>query len=247
MEISHMAIGIIKIIDSRYNEHIDEECIDIMQIKNICNLYKTKPKTESKDTPDSGKSPISAGRGNSARNTFEKSSTGEFSHMSNEIENTSLGEIIFSSPEFKKISGKTNKKNQSDILKSNEFMKKYIFFIKILYVCLKIQVDLFDINENIITLKNNYQLLKTLEIKKKQLIMDHIDILKIQHKNISQKIGLEYETYQHNYIIKIKIIDKILYSINKLIKSNIFEKTDNLLTLILPYFYTYTEFIEEYN
>ena len=209
MELSRMSMGIIKIIDKQYGEYIDDECLDIIQIKNICNLYKIKSNSNSTSV--------------------------------------SLSEINFSSPEFKKMSNKTKKKNQADVLKSNEFIKKYSFFIRIIYACLKISVDIFDINDNIATLKNNYQLIKSFDMKKKQYITEHLTILKAQHKNVSQKIGPDYETYFANYITKIKIIDKIVMSINKLIKGAVFDKTDNLLTLILPYFYTYTEFIEEYN
>jgi hypothetical protein len=209
MELSRMAMGIIKIIDKQYNEYIDDECLDIIQIRNICNLYKTKPNSNNRSI--------------------------------------SLSEINFSSPEFKKISTKIQKKNQADILKSDEFNKKYSFFIRTIYACLKTDVELFNINDNFMTLKNNYQLIKSLESKKKQFITEHLAILKVHYKNTSQKIGPDYETYFNNYITKIKIIDKIIMFINKLIKGNVFEKTDNLLTLILPYFYTYTEFIEEYN
>ncbi len=208
MELSRMSMGIIKIIDKQYNEYIIDECLDIIQIKNICNLYKIKVISNNSIT---------------------------------------LSELNLSSPEFKKINGKMNKKNQSNILKSDEFVKKYTFFIKIIYACLRMDVDIFDNNNSILTLKNNYKLIKTLELKKKQFITEHLNILKDQYKNISQKIGSDYDKYSHDYIVKIKIIDKICDSMNKLIKFNIFEKTDNLLTLILPYFYTYTEFIEEYN
>ena len=216
MELSRMSMGIIKIINKSYNEYIDEECLDIIQIKNICNLYKVNPVAQNKS-------------GTNTQNSV------------------TLSEINFSSPEFKKVSNVKNKKKQADILKSNEFIKKYSFFIRILYACLKIEIDIFDINNNIVTLKNNFQLLKAIEVRKKRLIADHIAVLKNQYKNISQKIDTDYENYCNNNLTKIKIIDKIMGSINKLIKSGILDKTDNFLTLILPYFYTYTEFIEEYN
>lgn len=209
MELSRMSMGIIKIIDKQYSEYIDDECLDIIQIKNICNLYKVKPNSNN--------------------------------------HSISLSEINFSTPEFKKISTKIQSKNQTDILKSAEFVKKYSFFIRTIYACLKIGVALFNANGGVATLKNNYQFIKSLETKKKQFIAEHQAILKAQHKNITQQISPDYEAYFNNYITKIKIIDKIVMSINKLIKGSVFDKTDNLLTLILPYFYIYTEFIEEYN
>mgnify|MGYP005847801399 CR=1 FL=1 len=204
-----MSIRIIKIIEKKYFEYFDDKCLDIIQIKNICNLYKIKSLSS---------------------------------------DSISLDKLTISSPNFKKIKlNKSAKKNQLNILKSPEFTKKYSFFIRILYACLKIDIDLFDINNDIITLKNNYHLIKSLESKKKQLISEHLTILKYQYKNISQKIDTDYVNYFENYIVKIKIIDKIMTSINKLIQNDVLDKTDNLLSLILPYFYTYTKFIEEYN
>jgi hypothetical protein len=112
---------------------------------------------------------------------------------------------------------------------------------------LKINLEIFDIKGGTMTLKNNYQLIRALEFKKKQLLLEHIGILRLKCKNITQNLGTEYEDYAQDFQNRIKIIDRILLIINKLIKCKIFEKTDNLLTLILPFFYTYTEFIEEYN
>ena len=211
MELSRMSMGIIRIIEKQYSEFIDDDCLDIIRIKDICNLYKPKSKKKTS-------------------------------------ESLSLSEIQFSSPQFKKINVRENrKKNQNEILVSDEFTKKYAFFIRIMYSCLKINVDIFNINSTIITIKNNYQLIKALDTRKKQLLVDHINILKIQHKNSNQEIDVNYESYCTNFLTKIKIIDKITGALNKLIKFGVFEKTDNLLTLILPYFYTYTDFIEEYN
>ena len=208
MEISRMSMGIIKIINRKYSEYINDY-LDIKHIKNICELYKFKQNTNN---------------------------------------SIGLSEINFSTPDFKKSTNdKKNKNNQAEILKSHEFIKKYAFFIRIIYACLKIDVNIFDIKNNIITLKNNYLLIKALELKKKELLVEHINTLKNQYRNISQKISIDYESYYENYLMKIKIIDKISGSIGRLIKLGVFEKTDNLLTLILPYFYTYSEYIEEYN
>ncbi len=209
---SRISIGIKKIISKQYSKYIDDECIDLMHIVNICDLYKIK--SDSKNA------------------------------------SITLSEINFSSPEFEKLSiikKNKKKKNQTDLLKSIEFTKKYRFFIRIMYACLKINVEMFDINDGILTLKNNYQLIKSLEFKKKQLISSHLEILKLQCKNITDMVGNDYEIFFSKYITKIKIIDLIMKHIYKLLDGNVFDKTDNLLTLILPYFYTYTEFIEEYN
>jgi hypothetical protein len=209
MELSRMSVLITKMIDIEYRQYNDNdnECLDIIQLKNICNLYKTK---------------------GSSTNSI------------------SLHSIVFSSPEFQKIN-KTSQKKQIDILKTPEFQKKYSFFIRVIFCCLKISITIFDIKDNVITMKNNYQLIKALELGKKKLIEQHMNILKQQHKHISQKINPDYDEYFHDYLIKVKLIDKISSSITKLIDTNILTKTDNLFSLVLPYFYKYDEFIEEYN
>lgn len=204
MELSRMAIGIIKMIDKKFPECVNEEYLDLIQIKNICNLYKNK--------------------------TLDQNSI-------------TLSEINLSSPQFKKT--KTNSK-EFELLKTEEFKKKYAFFIRIIYSCLKMDVDIFDIN-NVVTLKNNYHLLKAIENCKKKFIRSHMEILKEQYRNIDKKIDEDYHNFFQDYMVKIKILDKIICSINKLISTGIFEKMDNIFSLILPYFYKYTEYIEEYN
>ena len=206
-----MAIGIIKIIDAKYAKLVGDECLDIIQIKNICNLYKLK---------------------------------------TNESTSISLHDINITSPEFKKVKMKKTDKRQQpnmNILKSVEFQKKYRYFIKIIYVCLKMNVTLFDITNNITTLKNNYQLIRALELTKKNFVTEHINVLKNQQKRTTVKVDPDYENYIQDYIVKMKITDRIITSINKLLTTEIIDKTDNLLSLILPYFYTYVEYIEEYN
>lgn len=207
METSRMSANIVKILNKHFAKYIRNECFDIIQIKNICNLYNN--------------------------------STGKNSSIT-------LSEINFSSPEFTKYNHTVNK-NHLDILKTQEFIKKHAFFIKVMYACLKLNLEIFFLEEEFITLKNNYEIIKTLESTKKQLIHEHINILKSQYKDVSKKISDNYDDYLNDYLIKIKIIDKIHALINGLIKSNILESQDNLLSLILPYFFTYPEFIEEYN
>lgn len=163
---------------------------------------------------------------------------------SKKSDSLTINEIIITSPDFKEE--KINS-HQINILKSKNFYNKYSFFIKILYACFKINIELFDNINGILILKNNYKLMKTLRIKKKFLITEHICILRNQHLNISKNIEAEYDEYISNYIAKIKIIDKILTYIDKLIEFNILKKTDNISSLILPYFYTYNNYIEEYN
>ena len=166
-----------------------------------------------------------------------------YKHCDNTSTSISLNEIDFSSPKIKKI-----KKKPANILETDEFQKKYSFFIKIIYACLKMDIDIFDIVDDSIIFKNNYSLIKSIELRKKKIIIEHIDILKIHHRSISHKIDvLYYDEYIPNYIAKNKVLDKILESIKKFIKANVICNTDNLFVLVLPYFYTYSKYIEEYN
>ena len=206
MEIPKMATNIIEMLSTQYKKFIENECIDMKQIINICNLYKVPKK---KCT-------------------------------------VPVGDIEIVSPDFRKLT-KGGKYTLSDVLSSAEFKKKYDFFVSVMFSCLKIQIDIFDINGDIAVMKNNYRLIKSLEAMKKKMIDKHCTVLKHQSKNISQQVGPEYIDFFNEQINIIKIIDRILYSINKLINASVLHKTDNLFSLLLPYFYTYTEYIEEYN
>ncbi len=204
-----MISEITHIIDEKYSKYNEKECLDIVQIKNFCGLYK------SKNIPNSSNNKMT------------------------------LSDIDFSSPGIDKIK-KNNSKTRQNISKLNtiEFQKIYSLFIKLLYSCLKLNVDIFNEksdNDNIFcTIKNNYQLMKSIDSCKKKFIGEHIDILKNQYKNMSTSDINSYENYIKEYLLKLQIFGRLTGWIN------IFEKNDNLFSLILPYFYTYTEYIEEY-
>ena len=155
-----------------------------------------------------------------------------------------LSEIEFTSPQFSNIPVNTNTKN---IIKSKEFRQKYAYFVKLIYACLKMNTNIFEITDGIMIMKNNYHLIKSLNQSEKKLILDHIDKLKYQHKNIDENMSTTYSDYVDEFVTKIKIIEKIIHSINRLLETKILTNSDNLLKLLLPYFYTYIEYIEEYN
>lgn len=200
MEITQMALQIIQMINERFN---NDQSMDIIQLKNICSLYKS---------------------------TTVQSSI-------------HLNDLVFSSPQFD-CSVITN--NQIDTLKSPEFVKKYTFFIKTIYALLKMEIELFDTKKGIIVVHNNYQLTKSLETTKKQTITDHILFLKKWLKNEWVNTH-HYHLYVTEFVTKIKILEKIACGIQKLVKLNIIQQNDNLLSLILPYFYVYDQYIEIYN
>lgn len=161
------------------------------------------------------------------------------------IKNTSeskidLTDITFSTPDIKKI---TCKENKQILVKINtpEFQKIYSLFIKILYSCLKLEVEIFNTDkDNCYTIKNNYQLIRSIELRKKKDILEHIEVLKMNIKKISSSDTIMYEKHVNDHLVKMKILNKLIGWIS------VFEKNNNLFSLILPYFYKYTQYIEEY-
>ena len=217
MGLFQMSSNIIKICKNKYKKYIDGDCFDIRQLINICKLCKA-PISKTQDTD-------------------------------------TMSDIDLLSPLFIKSSPTDNKK-QIDILKSKEFQKKYSFFIKIIYACLKLDIEIFDIKSDILTFKNNYNLIKTLYNYKKETIIEHQNIIKDHLQNleipliklkISSPTKISYDTYLNDYLREIKIIDKIIGYINEMLNAKISSKTDNMISLIIPYFYNYTEYIEVYN
>lgn len=204
-----MARDIIKIIDEEYEEYLDEDCIDILQIKNICSLYLSGKEKKKKIK-------------------------------------IRLDDIELSSPNF----DRSVKNNNKRILESEEFKKKYSFFIKIILGCLKMDVVIFEEEktkkQSFVIIKNNYQLVKSIMKRKQKLIDEHIEILKEQRKTPSVFIDETYSDYCDNFIIRMKLLDSLAAHLDRIIQRDILERQDNLLSLIIPYFHISEEYIEEY-
>lgn len=213
MQLSKLSLGIIKLINRKYDNQSISESLDIKTTIDICKIYNDKNEN---------------------------------------IESISLTDIKLSSPDFikgspqKKLKTKFNSKKDTAIY-SSDFQKKYAFFIRIIYSCLKMNIEIFTETTDSIIIKNNYKLIKTLESKKKELIKKHINVLDAQYKNPTKYIDDNYNLFFTDNNLKINMIDNILKSLRKLINLDIFNESDNLFTLIVPYFYKYTEYIEEYN
>ena len=238
MEISYMAGTIMSLFKNRYGDSYDD-CIDVIHLNKICNIYKRNVTKDQKST-----------------------------EISSNVTSMTIENIEFSSPNFKNTLG-NKKKHSYNILKSEEFTKKYRCFIRIIYACLKMDVEIFDINnnkkekiikksgsksnkpvkkkQNFLTLKSNYYLLRAILDKKRALISNHIIVLKEQYNNISIFITTAYQEYMMEFYQKIKILDKLAQFIEKIVADQVVDQTDNIFELILPYFYVYQEFIEEYN
>lgn len=128
----------------------------------------------------------------------------------------------------------------------NEFQKKYSFFIKIIHSCLKLKIKIFDCQDDVAVLKNNYDLITTLQKYKKRLIANNIRILREMYQEINQPIVPQYDVYHQEFYLKLCITQQILSNVRKLVSRDVLKKNDNLLSLVMPYFYKRCRFIEEY-
>lgn len=152
----------------------------------------------------------------------------------------SVDDIEFSTPDYSKIEPKKGKKEKVKCdINTPEFKKVYTLFVKIVYTCFELNVSIFDDRDEAFIMKNNYCLIKAIKTTKKAMIQDHISKLSQQKKTGALEMN-EYETYSSTFISKMKICDKLIGWIE------LFDTSDNLFNLILPYFYTYNKYIEEY-
>ena len=148
-----------------------------------------------------------------------------------------IDDIDFSSPNFDAT---------VDSISSKKFNQKYSFFIKIIYACLQLDIKIFLVTQTSTTMYNNHNLLKKLSHEKQQMLALHINVLENQKNDIAESYIAEYAKYSKTFIDKMNILEKIVVNINKLLRYNYFNKNDNMLSLLLPYFYC-KPYIEEYN
>lgn len=154
-------------------------------------------------------------------------------------------EMAFSSPHFEQITRKTPKRNIS--IDSEEFEKKYSFFTKIIYACLRLDVKMFQETTSGEILKNNYQMIKAIEARKKQLVGEHMEILKTHYRNPCEEVGEEYVFYLTSYTKKIKILQDVRSAIQKLADRSILSMNDCMISLLVPYFCVRIKCIERYS
>ena len=258
MEIKRMSNNIINMLNKSYGEYIGKQCMDVIYIMDICNIYANQPEPGVKGSTNSKRGSKTTSPKASTKSvtksatpfatTFTTKSPSSLANSgSKQRSSPSLSEIDFPSPFFERAITIISHKNRDEVINSPAFLSKYGFFIKTIYACLKIDVGIFDIEHNLLTLKNNHNLIKALELHKKTLLNDHIGVLKLQLKNISMQIAERYDEYLSTYTLKMKIVDRMLKNVNTLIDQEIFSRSDNLLTLLVPYFYEKMIFIEEYD
>jgi hypothetical protein len=153
-----------------------------------------------------------------------------------------IDDISIDSPSFHSYQEKI-----ADALDSPEFTKKYSFFIKVIYACLKIKIPIFDEQDNIIVFLNNQNILKNIELSRKEITNNHINVLRNLRRKTTRELVDEYRDYASEYANKLKIMEQVKYGIQKMITNGVVLASDNLLNLLIPYFYHVEEYIEEYN
>ena len=195
---------------------------DIMRIKNICELF-----------------------------------SGNKNHSSpSDANDQNYHDIFIDSPYFESY-----QENNIDYLKSEEFLNKYTFFIKVIYFCLKLNINIFSETSNknydkkakqnsnddrTVIIVSNFNLLKAINLSKRKLISDHIKLLNSHAKLCSKDYTESYVAYVQDYTKKMLTIEKIKRGINSIIDSKIATNSDNLISMLLPYFRAKESFIEEY-
>jgi hypothetical protein len=132
---------------------------------------------------------------------------------------------------------------QREILESDEFTKKYSYFVNIIYACLVTDVDIFEENATGVTMKNIYKIRRSIKIEYKKNVQE----MSRTTMKLLQDLQVEdYLDIVNGFTNKITVMNNMLTSLNKIITVGNYSNSDNLFVLILPYFYKYTEYIEIY-
>lgn len=153
------------------------------------------------------------------------------------------GDMFFDSPKFQPY-----QESNIDSLRSQEFINKHTFFVKVVYVCLQLSISIFASHKSGALVLLSYRELKVaIYARKKELLGEHIAILKKQHRSPSKDYSSEYNAYCQDFQSRVDTIHKILRAIDDIISKGIATKQDNLLSMLLPYFRAKERFIERYN
>lgn len=151
-------------------------------------------------------------------------------------------EMFFDSPKFQPY-----QESNVDSLKSPEFINKYAFFIRVVYICIRLEIPIFVSHKSgALVLASHRELKAAIYLRKKKLLEDHILVLKRQHRAHAIDYTDEYLPFYQSFQREIDAIHKILRNIDGIIAKKIASEQDNLLTMLLPYFRAKERFIETY-
>lgn len=143
----------------------------------------------------------------------------------------------------------TSNQSQEEIIKSDNFIKRYKVFLKIIFSALLINVEIFKIYRDNQVFMNLYDMKNSFLKRKKKILHDVINNINDNTKILKDLLEIKYDNYEKIFsysITQIKVIDKVVSIINKLINMKLLLETDSIISLIMPFFYKYETFIETY-
>lgn len=153
-------------------------------------------------------------------------------------------DILIDSPQFDPTVKRYCKTDE--LLQCPDFLRKYNYVISLVYSILKLKVQLFDKVGNTVIIKSNRAVIKSIEATKKAQIKAHIMILHTEFNGVKTSFSADYETYSATFIQTIRQLDRIKSTMEKLMAQNIWTDGDNVMSLILPYFYRYLKIAERF-
>lgn len=159
------------------------------------------------------------------------------------VKKINLSEIILESPNLTDVQVEKQIKN---IRKNKSFLKYSDVVLRAIHVCLKLDVEIFEITDDDVLLKNNHRLISSIDNRKKVLIAEHIKQLQTYSKN-SKLVMTNYMSYNNKFICEINLLEQVKKNIENIVSRKICKNSDTVLTLVLPFFYIYQEYIEVYS
>ena len=160
-------------------------------------------------------------------------------YPSNQISQStsSDAEYLLESPTFQKDRGG---------IRSSEFQNRYNYVIKIVYTMMRLDVPFYRVSGHSTVFCTMYQLDQNISDYKREIVAEHIKVLREQARHAEEDDYTQYCQYNKMYLHALKIAERIRHLIRKALESGVLNKTDNLLTLLIPYFRKKEQYIEEY-
>lgn len=131
-----------------------------------------------------------------------------------------------------------------ELLNCTDFLRKYDYFMRLVYCLLKLKVPIFEENNACIVFIDNYRLMRSIEKTKQALIKAHILVLNAEYKNPKSSLTNDYENYSDHFIKTVRQLDRVRQTMAKLIDQQIWTNGDTLMSLVLPYLYRYVKIVE---
>lgn len=154
-------------------------------------------------------------------------------------------DILIDSPQFNSTVKRYCKTDE--LLQCPDFLRKYNYVVSLVYAILKLKVPLFEeIGKNVI-IKSNREVIKAIEAAKKAQIKSHIMILHTEFNGVKSSFSPGYEKYSNEFIKTVRQLDRVKATMEKLMSQGVWTDGDNVMSLVLPYFYKYLNILERFD